>query len=452
MDKKSDRQFYWEVKDFMTSKKPINEQVKKPSRLVDSAKTILEENKPFKQQIHGSNSNTVNGIRQALDLIQNNEKRFKPECKAFTKNVDTNPFRSLNEGYWDDFMGGLQALFTNRKDYEVPKQVSKGESQEKARQNRVKSAMQRTQGEFDLEQGAGGTGLRSSDLEKEIDKQVTTPGTPLTKEQMRMRELAGQLKREEGLEQLAADEAERRETGAPTPQETATGAMVSPKPSWVTDAETKTADETQAAAAEETPAPTPVEEPEQQPQSGEFVGKDITQQTPDQIAAMNDPNKGGQSGIFGDKQNKPQAPAPNADKEKFVKGRTEYWKRRNLERRQEAEDRLTRMGQIDMSKQSSTGRGTIAVNRLRAQRELEGSKDMSDEKIAGMVEREAEIKFRTPEQKAAKEAENRSVVADLAKKADEVRRKEAESKMASQTQTGTKTQSASQTAPKSYRI
>jgi hypothetical protein len=110
------------------------------------------------------------------------------------------------------------------------------------------------------------------------------------------------------------------------------------------------------------------------------------------------------------------------------------------------------MGQIDMSKQSASGRGTIAVNRLRAQRELQGSKDMSDEKIAGMAQREAEIKFRTPEQKAAKDAENRSVVADLAKRADEVRRKEAETKMASQSQTGTKTQSTSQTAPKTYRI
>jgi hypothetical protein len=449
MDKKSDRQFYWEVKDFMTSKKPINEQVKKPSRLVDSAKTILEENKPYKQQIHGSNSNTVNGIRQALDLIQNNEKRFKPECKAFTKNMDTNPFRSLNEGYWDDFMGGLQALFSNREDYKAPKPVSKEQSQERARKNRMRSATSRTAGQSEMERAAGVAMPTSDELMREVDKQDVKPGTPLTREQMRMRELAGQLKREEGL---AADEAERRETGAPVPQQTASGAMVSPKPSWVTDAETKTADETQAAAAEETPAPTPVEEPEQQPQSGEFVGKDITQQTPDQIAAMNDPNRGGQSGIFGDKQNKPQATPPNVDREKFVKGRTEYWKRRNLERRQEAEEKLARMGQIDVSKQSSSGRGTIAVNKLRAQRELEGSKDMSDEKIAGMVEREAEIKFRTPEQKAAKEAENRAVVADLAKKADEVRRKEAESKMASQTQTGTKTQSASQTAPKSYRI
>jgi len=450
MDKKSDRQFYWEVKDFMTSKKPINEQVKKPSRLVDSAKTILEENKPFKQQIHGSNSNTVNGIRQALDLIQNNEKRFKPECKAFTKNVDTNPFRSLNEGYWDDFISGLTA---KAKDFMAPAPaMTAAESQERARKNRMRSATSKTAGQSEMERAAGVAMPTSDELMREVDKQDVKPGTPLTREQMRMRELAGQLKREEGLEQLAADEAERRETGAPVTRQTASGAMYSPKPSWVTDSETKTADETQTAAAEETPAPTPVEEPEQQPQSGEFVGKDITQQTPDQIAAMNDPNRGGQSGIFGDKQNKPQATPPNVDREKFVKGRTEYWKRRNLERRQEAEEKLARMGQIDVSKQSSSGRGTIAVNKLRAQRELEGSKDMSDEKIAGMVEREAEIKFRTPEQKAAKEAENRAVVADLAKKADEVRRKEVESKMASQTQTGTKTQSASQTAPKSYRI
>lgn len=451
MDKKQDRQFYWEVKDFMSSKKKINENVNKPSRVVDSVKTILEQNKPYKQSTHSANSNTVNGIRQALDQIQNNEKRFKPECKAFTKNMDTNPFRSLNEGWWDDFKGGLEALFTNQKDYEVPKQITKGESRERARQNKIASAMARSQSEFDLEQSAGGIGLTSADLEKEIDKQVTKPGVPLTPNQMKMRELAGKLKREEGLDQIAAEEAERRETGAPDVVTTGSGRQYSPKPSWVPDSQPASAEETQAAAAEETPAaPTPVSEPEQASGDQSFVGKDITFQTPEQIAAMNDPTKGGQSGIFGDKQTKPAQAAVNPDKQKFIEGRKAYWQKRNLQRRQEAEEKLARMSQIDISKQSTTGRQAIAVNKLRAQKELEGSGDMSDEKIAGMVEREAEIKFRTPEQKAAKEAENRAVVSDLAKKADEVRRKEAQAKVA--TQTGTKTQSATQTAPKSYRI
>ena len=449
MDKKQDRQFYWEVKDFMSSKKKINENVNKPSRVVDSVKTILEHNKPYKQSTNGSNSNTVNGIRQALDQIQNNEKRFKPECKAFTKNMDTNPFRSLNEGWWDDLVGGLTA---KAKDFFPPSKTMSGDqSQEKSRQNKIRSAMARSQDQFDLEQSAGGSGLTSADLEKEIENQVTKPGVPLTPEQMKMRELSGKLKREEGLNQIAADEAERRETGAPEVTTTGSGRQYSPKPSWVPDTQIASPEETQAAAAEETPAaPTPVSEPAQTSGDQTFVGKDITQQTPEQIAAMNDPNRGGQSGIFGDKQAKPNQTPSNQDKQKFIEGRKSYWANRNQQRRQEAEERLVRMGQIDMSKQSSSGRGTIAVNRLRAQRELEGSKDMSAEKIAGMAEREAEIKFRTPEQKAAKEAENRSVVADLAKRADEVRRKEAQAKVA--TQTGTKTQSTSQTAPKTYRI
>jgi hypothetical protein len=451
MDKKQDRQFYWEVKDFMSSKKKINENVNKPSRVVDSVKTILEQNKPYKQSTNGSNSNTVNTIRQALDQIQNNEKRFKPECKAFTKNMDTNPFRSLNEGWWDDLVGGLTA---KAKDFLPPSKTMSGEqSQERARQNKIRSAMARSQDQFDLEQSAGGSGLTSADLEKEIENQVTKPGVPLTAEQMRMRELSGKLKREEGLNQIAADEAERREVGAPDVVTTGSGRQYSPKPSWVPDSQIASPEETQAAAAEETPAaPTPVSEPAQTSGDQTFVGKDITQQTPDQIAAMNDPNRGGQSGIFGDKPTKPNQAPSDQDKQKYIEGRKSYWANRNQQRRQEAEERLVRMGQIDMSKQSASGRGTIAVNRLRAQRELQGSKDMSDEKIAGMAQREAEIKFRTPEQKAAKDAENRSVVADLAKRADEVRRKEAETKMASQSQTGTKTQSTSQTAPKTYRI
>jgi len=447
MDNKQNRQFYWEVKDFMSSKKPINENVKKPTRVVDSVKTILEQNKPYKQRVNGTDSNTVNGIRQALDQIQNNEKRFKPECKAFTKNMDTNPFRSLNEGWWDDFKGGLQALFTKGEDYKVPKQMSQGESQERARQNKIRSAMARTGNQFDLEQSAGGINLTSADLEKEIDKQVTTPGVPLTKEQKRMRDMAGQLKREEGLEQIAGEEAERRETGAPGVVTTGSGREYSPKPSWAPDSKTAT-----AAAEPATEAPTPVSEPEQPAGDQTFVGKDITFQTPEQIAAMNDPSKEGQSGIFGDKTNKTTPPTSvnDAEKKKYAEARKQYWTKRNTQRRQEAEEKLARMGEIDTSKQSLTGRQTIAVNKLRAQRELEGSGDWSEEKIAGMAEREAEIKFRTPEQKAAKEAENRSVVADLAKKADEVRRKEAESNLT--TQSGTKTQSASQTAPKSYRI
>jgi response regulator of citrate/malate metabolism len=91
MDKKQDRQFYWEVKDFMSSKKKINENVNKPSRVVDSVKTILEQNKPYKQATNGSNSNTVNSIRQALDQIQNNE---KTEFQDGVGNLYYGPFKN----------------------------------------------------------------------------------------------------------------------------------------------------------------------------------------------------------------------------------------------------------------------------------------------------------------------------------------------------------------------
>jgi hypothetical protein len=176
-------------------------------------------------------------------------------------------------------------------------------------------------------------------------------------------------------------------------------------------------------------------------------GKDITFQTPEQISAMNEPTMGGQSGIFGAGQQASQVPSKPtqtgtaAEREAYQKARQAAYEKSNLRKKQEAQQALAR-AQETMKTSTGRNRAALAGNIVRLQQEVEGSRDLSAEKMAGMAARDTERRFRTPEQKAAKEAENRSVVADLARRADEIRQKEAQAKLAKAS--GTKTQSTTQ--------
>jgi len=96
MDKKSDKQFYWEVKDFMSKPKQPSVPKKVPG-VVDSVKSIIEQNKPYSQNSFINNNNTINTVRQAISNIEKNKRNGTPECKAFTKNLVDHPFRSINE-------------------------------------------------------------------------------------------------------------------------------------------------------------------------------------------------------------------------------------------------------------------------------------------------------------------------------------------------------------------
>lgn len=96
MDKKEDRQFYWEITNFMQGKvKPPAKQNK--SDIKDVAKSIIEQNKVFKQSSFVKDSNTINVVSQAIQNDAKGVKATQPSSQAFGKNVNHNPFSQLNE-------------------------------------------------------------------------------------------------------------------------------------------------------------------------------------------------------------------------------------------------------------------------------------------------------------------------------------------------------------------
>jgi hypothetical protein len=91
MDNKENRQFYWSVKDFI--EKPIVlPQKEKQANIKDVAKSILEQNKEFKQTNFDPNSSTINITSQTIDAMSSREKGYTPTNKAYTKNSEVNPF------------------------------------------------------------------------------------------------------------------------------------------------------------------------------------------------------------------------------------------------------------------------------------------------------------------------------------------------------------------------
>lgn len=415
MDNKQNRQFYWEVKNLMSKgfkKEPKNTSSHKSS-LVDSVKNILEQKEPFKQKPIGTDINTIKGVGQVILSMQNKEKSYNPKSAAFTKNIDSNPFREINEGWWDNLVAGIKevgSLGSNVFGLNQPTEISKEQSQQKARENRMRSVTQRTMSQFDLEREAGGAMPSDEELQKEIAGQKTSLGTPLTPDQMRVREIAGRLKKERGLEAAAADDVEAEEAGSTIVRQP--GKEYGLKPDFVKERE--------AASAEEVGPPS-------------SLANTPTPTTPSAT---------------------PPSPTPAKDDEleKRVAGRIKARERAAALDRQEAKIQQARFAARDTSTMSPAARErqaeAMARLELRASGEDVTRQGLSDEDIRGQEQRALARERRTPEQKAADEAKNKAVVADLNKKAEEARQKESQTRVA----TGSKTPSASQTAPQSYRI
>jgi hypothetical protein len=102
MDNKQDRNFYWEVKDFMGKPQEIHKPVKTPNDMVSSIKNILEQNKLYKPSSFNSNINSASTIRQAINAIERNNQKGTPENIQHTKNITSNPFGVIREGIFDD--------------------------------------------------------------------------------------------------------------------------------------------------------------------------------------------------------------------------------------------------------------------------------------------------------------------------------------------------------------
>jgi len=102
MDNKQDRNFYWEVKDFMGKPQEIHKPVKTPNDMVSSIKNILEQNKLYKPSSFNPNINSASTIRQAINAIERNNQKGTPENIQHTKNIPSNPFGVIREGIFDD--------------------------------------------------------------------------------------------------------------------------------------------------------------------------------------------------------------------------------------------------------------------------------------------------------------------------------------------------------------
>lgn len=216
MDNKNDRKFYWEVKDFMTSRNthnPIPIYTPKPS-IADQAKIILEKKQNLPSKPLEVNNTIMNAACQVIGRHQKQESGYDPKSRAFSKNSDVNSFRGMNEGYWEDFKSGLDALFTNKKTYEPTPILTQQQASMNALLNKAASENKLTADQLSLERLTSGKPLTSSELLQRIAAQNVKPGVPLTPEQRRERDLAGELKREEGLEQMAQDDVEAEEAGS----------------------------------------------------------------------------------------------------------------------------------------------------------------------------------------------------------------------------------------------
>lgn len=235
MDNNKDRQFYWEVKDFM-NRIPGEQKVspKKPD-IVSSVKGILEQNKVYKQTSFEAESNAVNVTQKIISTIQGAEKGYDPKCVGYTKNKDVHAFNSLNESILDYLLGRGEKPIT-------PEQAR---ANARKKRSEVKS----------FEQQFTATQANLPQISKEIDVEEMdyVPGTKLTPEQKAKRELESQLSAEKSEEEIRQAEAERIVAGAPETQTSGKGSWFSPKPSWAPTAPTAAPQEEPQTTAQGSP-------------------------------------------------------------------------------------------------------------------------------------------------------------------------------------------------------
>jgi len=184
MDNKQDRNFYWEVKDFMGKPQEIHKPVKTPNDMVSSIKNILEQNKLYKPSSFNSNINSASTIRQAINAIERNNQRGTPENIQHTKNITSNPFGVIREGIFDETLDA----------------VSK----------KIKGI-------------AGNIGMNPDatvgEVGYQVDNQQLTPGVPLTPDQKAMRDLEGQVKAREDMTPANLNTNTQQATTAEEPEE-----------------------------------------------------------------------------------------------------------------------------------------------------------------------------------------------------------------------------------------
>ena len=362
MDNKQDRQFYWEVKNFMSKNNvPAAPKPQKPD-VMSSVKNVLEQNNIYKQSSFNPNINSPNIIRQAISSMETIRANGTPNCKAFTKNIASNPFKVIKEAIFDDVNADIEKY------------------------SRI-SGMS--------------PNATNDELEYQISQQDVQPGVPLTPEQQATRDLQGAFQRKQAVQQQMEKEA--RVQSGQTKINPANNAEFSPMPQG-------------AKNTQQAPAPAP-EAPDTQPDT-----------QPDDTSDQDEPTREDQQ------DNKTQTtvdreraatPAPKAVDDQLearVKARIAKRERDARSERQSGEENLAYL--------RSKGADADPRGLVRAERRArgEGTQRLSDEEIRGQEERQLARERRTPEEKAAKAAENKAVVDKLNAAADAVRAREAQQK------------------------
>jgi hypothetical protein len=105
MDNNKDRKFYWEVKDFM-SKKHEPKTSTPSSSLKDSIKTVLEQNNSYVQKTFNKHSEAVNAGSNFIGKSSEAQIGYNTNCPAYTKNKDVNDF-NVNKSIMEQVAPGF---------------------------------------------------------------------------------------------------------------------------------------------------------------------------------------------------------------------------------------------------------------------------------------------------------------------------------------------------------
>jgi len=109
MDNKQDRNFYWNIKDFMSKPhNPVSPQTN-TNNIKESINGVLNQNAAYKTTNFQSNITSARHISQAISAVERNNQKGTPDNIGNTKNITSNPFGVVNEGIFDDIVGGLKS-------------------------------------------------------------------------------------------------------------------------------------------------------------------------------------------------------------------------------------------------------------------------------------------------------------------------------------------------------
>ena len=160
MDNKKDKQFYWEVKNFLSRNTKTNVPAEKKSSLKDISKNILEQNNLFKQPNNLSKPETINAAKEILGSLEKERRGYDVSCVAFTRNNISNPFnKNLIE-----YVQSPEAVARQKAQAEARNERARERNaQEQARRDAAKADIKRRREEdeayqYNKEQEAKGQG------------------------------------------------------------------------------------------------------------------------------------------------------------------------------------------------------------------------------------------------------------------------------------------------------